>query len=151
MTILLQQQVTLYEGRTIFSGTKVVIELHDDNRFVMFRLDPTTQLRTETVVDVPLSELSVRGSESQLQFIAAGLKKRVNFSHAVTLGALGGLAGVAIASAMSPKSMIKTWVADLKARGVAVRYTSSLKIVLIALGVIVVLFIVATALGAAGF
>lgn len=141
--------MTLYEGKTIFSGQRAVIELLDDNRFVMFKVDPETGLRTDTVIDVPLTELAVKGSGQQLVFSTNGLTKRVDFAPSRNFAAaFGGLAGLAIASAVSGPSGIKAWRQELKERGVQVKGANTALLIVIAVVVFVVVF--AAAAGAFG-
>ena len=149
MTTALQQLVTLYEGKTVFSGQRAVIELLDDNRFVMFKVDPETGLRTDTVLDVPVSDLAVKGAGQQLVFTANGLTKRVDFAPSRNFAAaFGGLAGLAIASAVSGPTGIKAWRQELKERGVQVKGANTVLYIVLAVVVFVIAF--AAASGAFG-
>lgn len=123
MPLLLQQLVK--SRRSFFSLTTqpVVIELYDENRFVMFSIDRVTKVRTETLMDVPLTALSVLKVESQLELTAMAVSRRLDFSDGMQYLGLagGGLIGMAITSAVYQPRGIGVWVEALRARGVNVR------------------------------
>jgi hypothetical protein len=136
MPISLQQLVTLRAG---LGSAPVVMELHDDRRFVMFRIDKKTQLRTETLFDVPASSVVARGSQSSLVIEAKGVRQRIEFKNPNQLTGFlaGGLIGAAIADAFANPSGIRTWVDALRAHGAQVRYSAmstSMKVIFITFG-----------------
>ena len=123
MAIIMQQPVTVFDGISQFSAKKAVIELHDDNRFVLYKIDEVTGAPTEIVMDVPLTALEVSGSQAILLFKANGLRKRVDFSFGSRLAmGMGGVAGIAVAGALAKNSGVGEWVDAFRARGVPVKF-----------------------------
>lgn len=119
----------------------MVIELHDDHRFVMFRVDPKSQFRTETLLDVPTSHLGASGNQSFLVLRSGIVKRRIDFPNPNQLSGFlaGGVIGAAVADAYANPSGIRTWVEALRAHGAQVRYSgmsTSMKVVFIAFGVV---------------
>ena len=151
MAIILTQPVTVFDGISQFSAKKAVIELHDDNRFVLAKIDEATGAKTETVMDVPLTALEVGGSQAMLTFKANGVKKRVDFSFGSRAAmALGGVAGMAISGQLAKNSGIGTWVEAFKSRGVPVKFMSFGKMMGISfaiVGGIVVIIVIAVVIG----
>ena len=124
MAVALQQLVKTRGGFFSFGTRPAVIELHDDNRFVMFAIDKTTQVRTDTLMDVSLATLRARKQQSLLVFTSGSIKRRVDFADGSEyIGfAAGGLVGMAIAGAVAePRSGIHTWIDALRAHGVQVK------------------------------
>jgi hypothetical protein len=122
MTLILSHNLTMFEGVTQFSAKPAIIDLYE-NRFVM----TTTDGAPEIVFDTPLNELTVGGSMAMLTFTVGDLKRRVDFSFA-SRAALIAPAGIFAAGALVKQSGVNTWVRELKARGVAVKYLSMGKI-----------------------
>jgi hypothetical protein len=152
MPVVLQQLIRLREGLV---GKKAVIELHDDHRFVLFRIDPKSQARTETVLNVPAATLRVTGSQSFLLLHAASTRKRIDFANPNQLSgfAAGGLIGAAVADAYANPSGIRVWVDALRAHGASVKYSgmsTSMKVIFITfaalMGSLVILSVVLTLL-----
>jgi hypothetical protein len=152
MAIILQQPVTVFDGISQFSAKKAVIELHDDDHFVLYKIDEATGAITETVMNVWLRDLEVSGSQAMLVFKSAGIKKRVDFSFGSRLAlAAGGVAGIAVAGSLAKKSGIGAWVDAFKARGVPVKFMTFGKLMGISfaiVGGILVVTIVAVVIGA---
>ena len=147
MAIILQQPVTVFDGVTQFSAKKAVIELHDDDHFVLNKIDPATGQIVETVMNVWLKDLEVSGSQAMLVFKSAGVKKRVDFSFGSRLAmGMGGVAGMAVAGTLAKNSGIGAWVEAFKARGVPVKFMTFGKLLgisfAIAIGLVVVVTVV---------
>jgi hypothetical protein len=128
MTLLLSNNVDLFDGVTILGARPAVIQLHED-RFVLARVGPNVTSNDEVVFDVPLAELKVRGSGSALVFVVGRDRKRVDFSIGGRLASGFGIAGLIAANSMIAKSGIGEWVAALRALGVQTRYISYARIV----------------------
>ena len=118
MTIILSQDVTMFEGITQFSAKPAKISLYND-RFVMEK----TEGVPEVVMDTPLNELQVGGSMAMLTFTVGELKRRVDFSFAAR-AAMIAPAGVFTAGALIKQSGINTWLTEFKARKTRVKYLS---------------------------
>jgi len=103
-----------------------IMDLHDDGRFVLVRIDPTTKTFGEKIFDCPITSLSVGGASTYLTVSANGLKKRVDFSSrsAVGAGTLG-LIGYAIASSYATDAGLKNWVAMFRQNGLLRRYSNT--------------------------
>ena len=145
MAILLQQLVKTRGGFFSFGTRPAVMELHDDNRFVLFAIDKISQVRTETLMDAPLATLRVRKQQSLLIFSSGSLKRRVDFADGSEyIGfAAAGLVGMAIAGAAAePKSGILTWIAALRAHGVRVKTPAVSKAFLVIIGIPIVLTLI---------
>ena len=145
MAVALQQLVKTRGGFFSFGTRPAVIELHDDNRFVMFAIDKTTQVRTDTLMDVSLATLRVRKQQSLLVFTSGSIRRRVDFSDGSEyIGfAAAGLVGLAIAGAVAqPKSGILTWIAALRANGVQVKTPVVSKAFLVIIGIPIVLTLI---------
>jgi hypothetical protein len=148
MAIILQQPVTVFDGITQFSAKKAVIELHDDDHFVLYKIDELTGAITEVVMNVWLKDLEVGGSQAMLTFKSGGIKKRVDFSFGSRIAlAAGGVAGIAVSGALAKSSGIGAWVEAFKARGVRVRFMTFGRMmglsVAIAFGIIAVIVVIA--------
>jgi hypothetical protein len=140
MAIVLASRVTLYEGFTPFVGKPAALELHDDDRLVLVKLDRRTGAIIAKKIDIPLSDVSVRGESSTLSIAARGVVTKVDFSTSRGVAFLvGGGFGVAIAEAVGKNSGIDGWLAALRERGVPVRVRKSALPVL--LGILVGLFV----------
>ncbi|MDQ1570348.1 MAG: hypothetical protein QOF79_1022 [Actinomycetota bacterium] len=146
MTVVLSNRVQVFDGFTIFSARAAVMELHDDNRFVLGKLDSTGAYVTDMVFDLPVNQLSVSGSQNSLVLSANGTKKRVDFSNGKSVGIAFGVVGLALDAAQAKKSGINNWVAAFKERGAktklrASNVNSTRLIVLVAILVALVTFI----------
>jgi len=143
MAVILQQPVTVFDGISQFSAKKAVIELHDDDHFVLYKIDDQTGAVTETVMNVWLKDLEVGGSSAMLTFKSAGVKKRVDFSFGSRAAmALGGVAGMAVAGSLAKNSGIGAWVEAFKARGVPVKFMTFGKMMGISFAIAIPLVIV---------
>lgn len=150
MAIILQQPVTVFDGVTQFSAKKAVIELHDDDHFVLYKIDEATGAITETVMNVWLKDLVVGGSQAMLTFTSAGVKKRVDFSFGSRAAlAMGGVAGIAVSGALAKNSGIGAWVEAFKARGVPVKFISFGKVMGISLAITGALLVVVVVIAVA--
>ena len=150
MTVTLQQLVTTRLSPTSFGDRKAVIELHDDNRFVMFLIDHKTQARTETLVDAPAASITVGGTQSYLLINDGQRKRRVDFKNPNTLTglAIGGAIGMAVADTVGNTSGIKTWVEALRAHGARIKYSAistSFKVIMITFGALMLSLVIAVA------
>jgi len=156
MGILLQQLVKTRGGFFSFGTRPSVIELHDDERFVIFAIDKQTHMRMETLMDVPLDSLRVRKQGTLLIFKSGPVTRRVEFSDgSENIGfAAGGLVGMAIATAAAaPRTGILTWIDALRTHRVKVATPVVSKGFLVILAVPVVLtlaLLVAVALSSIG-
>jgi hypothetical protein len=131
MAIVLTRNVDVFDGISQFSARPAVIELHDDDTFVLAKIDPATNAKTEIVFQTGLSDLTVGGSSAMLTFTVGGVKKRVDFSFAARAAmAVGGVAGLAASAGIVAGSGINDWLAAFRAKGVTVKYLSQGKIVL---------------------
>jgi len=150
MAIILQQPVTVFDGVTQFSAKKAVIELHDDDHFVLYKIDEATGAITETVMNVWLKDLVVGGSQAMLTFTSAGVKKRVDFSFGSRAAlAMGGVAGIAVSGALAKNSGIGAWVEAFKSRGVPVKFISFGKVMGISLAITGALLVVVVVIAVA--
>jgi hypothetical protein len=154
MAIVLTHNVDVFDAIMQIAGNPAVIELNDDDTFVLARRDPATGAKGEVIMNVPLSQLTVRGSQAVLAFTANGLTKRVDFSAVSRAVGMAGVAGMIAQAAIVNDSGIKQWIETLRMRGVTVKYARQGRRTLISLGVVVVILIVVvvavtiTALGA---
>ena len=151
MALVLSRFVTVFDGISQFSARSAVIELHDDDTFVLAKVDAATGAQTEVIFNTPLRDLTVGGSMATLTFKVGGVKKRVDFSFGSrVVGALGGVIGMAAQGNMIKNSGIMQWVDTFKMRGTRVRYLGMGKIVLWTLvGVIGVFVIIGVVVGIA--
>ena len=127
--MILAQQVTVFDGISQFSAKPAAIELHDD-RFILAKWDEATQQKTEVVMDVPLTDLTVGGSMAMLTFTANGLKRRVDFSFGARLALIGGAAGLVAANSLAKSSGMEAWLHEFTQRGVRVKFLRTSMIVL---------------------
>ena len=125
MSVVLSNRVQVFDGNTIFSARAAVMELHDDNRFVLGKLDSTGAYVTDMVFDLPVNQLSVSGSQSSLVLSANGIKKRVDFSNGKSVGVAFGVVGLAIDAAQAKNSGINNWVAAFKQGGAKTKHRGS--------------------------
>lgn len=121
MEPILTHRVTMFQGVTQMSGVPATIELHED-RFVLAVLD-SSGATVETVMDTPLSGLTVGGSISLLTFRVGELKRRVDFSFAAR-AAMASRGGVLAVGSHLKDSGIYTWLDAFRARGITVKYFS---------------------------
>ena len=111
---------------------------------VLSKVDPATGTRSDIVLDVPLTELTVGGGSSTLTLITSGKKTRVDFNRGSRWAmAAGGIVGRAVAGALTADSGLGDWIKTFKAHGVTVKYWGMGKSIAIAFG-IVLFFIVIT-------
>ena len=103
-----------------------IMDLHDDGRFVLVRINPSTKTFGEKIFDCPVMNLSVGGASTYLTLSANGTKKRVDFStrSAVGFGALG-IVGYAIASSYATDAGLKNWVAMFRQNGLLRHYSNT--------------------------
>jgi hypothetical protein len=149
--VVLSQNLDVYDGVSTFSARPAVMEINDDNTFTLAKVDRATNAKIEPVfTNVPLSQLTVKGTGSSLKFSHAGVTKRVDFSVASrAVGAVGGVIGMAVQSSMVNKSGVTYWVDALRTNGASVKYMSQGKAMGIGLGIgfgIVVVVIVVVVL-----
>lgn len=151
MAVVLSKQLIFYPGVTVFTGVPALLELHDDNRLSLTKVDPATGIRSDVVLDVPLTELTVGGGSSTLTLIAGGKKTRVDFNRGSRWAlAAGGIVGLAVAGALTADSGLGDWIKTFKAHGVTVKYWGMGKSIAIALGVVLFLFVIAVVLIGSG-
>lgn len=147
---VITQTVQLYDGYTMFSATSAVIDVDDDkNTFQLSKIDGTGN-RTESVFNVPINQVVVRGRATRLRLLVGGVRKMVDFSIGSTVVQGFGLAGEIAGGVMDSKSGVNQVVAALRKGGAEVHYWSYWKRVgitwLIALGfVVVIIAIIAVA------
>ncbi|HEY5229714.1 MAG TPA: hypothetical protein VIJ11_02330 [Galbitalea sp.] len=141
------QTVQLYDGYTMFSATSAVIDVDDDkNTFQLSKIDSGGN-RTESVFNVPINQVVVRGRATRLRLLVGGVRKMVDFSIGSTLvSGFGGMAGEIAGGVMDSKSGVNQVVAALRKGGAEVHYWSYWKRVgitwLIAIGFIIVIIAV---------
>ena len=129
MTLILKQNFSIAYNDGQSTSSPVDLELHND-RFVLTESSYTPGQPAHTVIDTPLSELTVRGSIAFLTFTVGDVSRRVDFANG------------AGASLMSPDSLqfrtarilresgINAWVKQLRARKVQVKYRSMTQVML---------------------
>lgn len=144
MKPILTHLVTMFEGVTQMSGVPARIELFED-RFVLSVLD-RSGATIETVMDTPLSGLTVGGSMALLTFRVGDLKRRVDFSFAAR-AAMARPGGVLAVGSILKESGIYPWLAEFRARGVTVKYFSLGQIWLVALGIVAIVVVVVAVIG----
>jgi hypothetical protein len=151
MAAQMMQRVTVYNGFTIFQQSPAVVELHDDNTFVLNEIDGPTGAITKTVFSVPANQLTVRGSMSMLTIAANGVKKRIDFSPGSRYAlAAGGVIGLAISGSLAKKSGIQAWIDQLRAAGADVKFTGMGSMIALGVAIGVLLVIVIAGSVAAG-
>ena len=134
----MQQLVSLRAG---LISKPAVIELRDDNQFLLYTVDKKTNASIEMIMNEPVGSLRVSGNQSFLVLSSPTNKRRVEFTNPNQLTGLlaGGLIGAAVADAYANPSGIRSWVDALGSRGAAVRYSGmslSMKIILITFAVV---------------
>ena len=126
MAVLLHSQVTIFEGALRSGGMPADIELDDDGRFTLTKVDRSTRAATETVFDTSVQNLDVNPGTTYLDITANGVKKRVDFAGSdhipfVLLGALG----MELSRKAAERAGLKDWLAAFKERGVVRRFTTN--------------------------
>jgi hypothetical protein len=139
--------VQLYDGFTMFSATPAVVDVDDDkNTFQLSKIDSAGN-RTESVFNVPINQVVVRGRATRLRLLVGGVRKMIDFSMASTVvQGFGGMAGEIAGGVLDSKSGVNQIVAALRKGGAEVHYWSYWKRVgitwLIAIGFIVVIIVI---------
>lgn len=116
------------------------MDLHEDGRFVLVRVNPKSREFGEMIFDVPVDALRVGGAGTYLILTAEGRKKRIDFATRSAVGpAAFGVIGYAIASSYATAAGRPAWVDFFKQRGLLLKFDSGrrLKALLIILGVLV--------------
>lgn len=120
MPLILTQSLLLYgtsERPGLFAAT---LQLYND-RFLIFTSGGSSAA-PEIVLDTPLSGLAVSGSMSVLTFGVGAEQRRVEFDSRVPAALAAPDSGTSDAAALLKKSGINTWLKELRAQGVPVKY-----------------------------
>jgi hypothetical protein len=145
VSVVLRSEVGVVEGFFGFHKP-AVMDLHDDGRFVLVRVDRRSHEFGEMIFDSPVDALSVGGASTYLTITANGKKKRVDFSTSSPVGIVElGLIGYAIAATNASAAGLPNWVAVFKQRGLLRRYSNTnrnLKVLGIIAASIVGLFVI---------
>jgi hypothetical protein len=151
-TAQLQAAVEYMAGITVASASPALLEWTADNRLRLFKMDFDKNQATEVLLDVPVNEIEkVGGSMTGLVFHHGGKKYTAMFTTtaAAKMG-VGGAVGLAAALQDTNASGINLWIKKFQEAGVRVTVIGWGKTVLIALGLVVVLFGVFVVLYATG-
>ena len=119
----LQKTTELMTNPTIFATQPVVLEWSGDDHIRLFKINKETNVATEVIFDVPVTEIeNVGGSMVMLVFKIAGKKYDILFTKtAMAKGLIGGVVGVALSKRDTDKTGIMIWVSELKKAGVAMK------------------------------
>lgn len=139
MSIVLRSEVDVLGGG--FSLRQpAVMDLHDNDRFVLIKFDPRTGEFGERVFDTPVSSLAVTATSTYLTITEGRLKRRVSFTDGGVGLAAFGLIGYAIAASNASKAGLTSWVELFRARGVMKRQLNAALRILILFGIVIVVF-----------
>jgi len=148
MAIILRSQVEVMGGLVSIGAKSAIMDLHDDGRFVLVRVDLRSQQWGETLIDAPVRSLRVNSGSTYLTINAGGVKRRVDFAGESPVGfALFGLIGAAISRSFAEKAGLDAWIETFRAQGVLGRLNETVRnvLILVGIGVGVALAIVITA------
>jgi hypothetical protein len=134
--------VQLYDGFTLLSATSGVIDVDEDRQvFLLSKMDAGGN-RTETVFNVPINQVVVRGQATRLRFLVGGVRKMVDFSIGSTMVQGFGLAGEIAGGVMNSKSGVNQVVAALRRGGAQVHYWSYWKRIGVIWLIVIAFFVV---------
>ena len=143
MSIVLRSEVGVMGQGLSLSGQPAVMDLHDNDRFVLIKFNPRTGEFGERVFDTPVSSLRVSGTSTYLTISEGRVKRRVDFAGNSPVGVAGfGLLGYAIQASYASQSGIKSWVEVFRERGVMRRQLSTARRLLIFVGILVGIIVV---------
>ena len=147
MPVALSQVVAV--GRTQLDQKRSLIEMHDDGRFVISRIDAKTGERGDVIMDAPASSVRLERDGSALIVGAAGSRRRIDFTPGTGAALLaGGVIGAAINSAVRGTEGKDEWLAAFAAHGVTPNWWNRTRVVSLSfLGVLVVVAVVLLATG----
>jgi len=149
---VITQRVQLYDGYTVFSAVSAAVDIDEDRKtFVLSKIDAAGN-RVETVFNVPMSELVVRGQATRLRLLVNGVRKMIDFSIGASLTQGFGIAGEIAGGVLNSKSGVAPVIAALRQGGAEVHYWSYGKRLAvtwaIALGFVVVIVVIVVAAAA---
>ena len=155
VSVVLRGRVGIMDGATRIGAKPAILDLHDDGRFVLARIDPRSGEVTEMVIDTPIGNVSVNRATTYLAITAGSVTKKVDFSGETPAGmamALGAF-GMELSRISAEKAGIKDWVAAFKTHGVFRGYGINRRnlIVLMVVGVVVASVVVALLVGNVAF
>jgi hypothetical protein len=123
MTLILKQDVELFEGDSQTGGQPAVIKLHNDH-FVLESVDRSTGASTDIVINTALTDLKVGGSIATLTFTVGDITRRVDFSHGTGPALMTPDKLMFKTSGVLTGSGIYAWLKEFRALGVPVKYRS---------------------------
>ena len=143
------------DGVTRIGAKPAVMDLHDDGRFVLAKIELSTGNITEMVIDTPVNNLSVNGATTYVAITAGEVTKKVDFSGETPpgLAVAMGVVGMEMSRVSAEKAGIKDWVTVFKEHGVFRGFGINRRnlIVLAIVGVVIVGVIVALSVGIVAF
>ena len=145
MTPILSQRVSYIAGMFQTSATPARMDLFED-RLVITTVHKETGADVETVLDAPLSDITVSGSAALLTFKVGEIKRRVDFSFAAR-AVMVRPGGVLALPAILRDSGVYTWLDELRSRTVRVNYFSIGHTWAVALGVVAIIIVAVAVIG----
>jgi hypothetical protein len=144
MNVLLRSHVDIFKGATRLSGVRAGMELHDDGRFMLVKLDPSTSEVTEIVFDTAVTNLDVNPGTTYLDITLDGVKKRVVFAAAERIPfPLLGVIGMEVSRKAAERAGLRDWIDVFRDRGVLRKFTTNHRTaLLLGAGIVVIVVVI---------